>query len=206
VWQATVNRKKRTVCLLLAHRRLAQCYRRGMKQSGFTLIELLVTVSVVGVLAALAMPGLQAFVLKRAVESAADTLVSDMRQARSEAVKRSTRVVICASSNGTSCTGSGALWKSGWMIYVPSNANGDFTTGDEIVKVQQELTSITSIADTDGTSRYRFIYESSGSAKASSQTFVVTPAGDAVAGTTRLICISNNGRAGIKAAGSSSCA
>lgn len=174
------------------------------QQYGFTLIELLVTVSVVAVLASLAAPSMTTMISKRSAEAAADALVSDMRLTRSEAVKRSTRVVICASADGTSCVGAGALWRNGWIIYVPSASNGNFTSGDEIVKVQDAMSSIASIADTDGTSRYRFIFEATGWAKSSSQTFVVTPNGGSSAAT-RLICVSNNGRAGIKPQGTSSC-
>ena len=174
-------------------------------QSGLTLVELMITVVVVAVLASLAVPSMRTMLVKRSVEAAADALVSDLRFARSEAVKRSARVVVCGSSNGTSCFGTGALWKDGWIIYVPSLANGNFTAGDEIVRVQSAFSSIEAIADSDGTSRYRFIFEPTGSAKSSSQTFFITPTGTIPAGSTRIVCVSNNGRAGIKPQGSTSC-
>lgn len=120
------------------------------RHSGFTLVELLITVAVAAVLASLAVPSFRTLLLKRSVQSAADTLVSDMRFARAEALKRSARVTICASSNGTSCAGAGGQWSSGWMVFVPSAANGNFTAGDEIVRVQDALPSIASIADAGG--------------------------------------------------------
>lgn len=169
------------------------------------MVELLITVAIVAVLASMAVPSFRTMLVKRSVDSAADTLASDLRFARSEAVKRSNRVTVCASANGTSCTGSGALWKDGWIVFVPSAANGDFTTGDEIVRVQDMLPSIASIAPSTGTTLTQFVYQPTGWAKAANQTFIITPSGGVPAGSTRLVCVSINGRAAIRSKGSSSC-
>jgi len=175
------------------------------RQAGFTLIELLITVAIVAVLASLAVPSFRTLLLKRSVQSAADTLVSDMRYARSEALKRSARVTICASSNGTSCAGAGGLWSSGWIVFIPSNVNGNFTAGDEIVRVQDALPSIASIANAGGTSVPQFEYEPTGWAKAATQTFIVTPTGSVPAGVVRVVCVSMQGRAGIRPLGDTGC-
>jgi len=175
-------------------------------QSGFTLVELMVTVSIAAVLASLAVPSFQTMLVKNSVRSAADALVSDIRFARSESVKRTTNVSICASSNGTSCFGAEALWQNGWIVFVDFDGDGIVDAGDQIVRVQDGLPAIASIAASDGTSQYRFRFQPTGWAKAASQTFIVTPTGRDVTGLTRLICISNQGRAGIRAQGSASCA
>ena len=177
---------------------------RGMKhsQSGFTLVELMVTVAIGVVLASLAVPGFQTMLSGRQVESAIDTLASDFRYARSEAIRRTNRVTICASSNGTSCTEAGGLWRDGWIIFVDDNGDSTVDAGEDIVRVQGTLPGIAAIAATNGTSRSSFVFQPTGWAQSASQTFLVTPSGS---GTARLLCISNKGRPGIRPKGDTSC-
>lgn len=171
------------------------------------MVELLITVAIVAVLASMAVPSFRTMLVKRSVDAAADTLVSDLRFARSEAVKRSSQVTVCAASNGTSCTGTGALWKDGWIVFVDFDGDGsvDAGDGDQIVRVQDVLPSIASIAAANGSSKFQFSYQPTGWAKAATQTFIITPSGDVPAGSTRLICVSISGRAGLRPRGDTSC-
>jgi type IV fimbrial biogenesis protein FimT len=80
---------------------------------GFTLIELMVTIAVLGVLFAVAIPGFQRIVVNNRMASQANDLISALSLARSEAVKRAANVTVCASSNGSTCTGT---WAQGWIV------------------------------------------------------------------------------------------
>ncbi len=175
------------------------------RQSGFTLIELLVVVAIVAVLISLATPSFRSLLVSRSVQSAADALVGDLRFARSEAVKRTNTVVVCSSSNGASCLAS-ASWKDGWVVFVDSDDDGTIDAGEEILRVQQALSNIASIASlTPGSDLPKFIYRSLGWAKAATQTFVITPAGSGSASATRLVCVSVTGRAALRAKEDTSC-
>jgi type IV fimbrial biogenesis protein FimT len=63
-------------------------------QRGFTLIELLTTVTVMGVLLGIGVPGLGELMTTNRIASQTNEFVSTLNLARSEAVKYSTQVVV----------------------------------------------------------------------------------------------------------------
>lgn len=74
---------------------------------GFTLAELLVTITVIGILASLAVPSFREFIAAQRVKNASFNIMSALTLARSEALKRNANVTI---------TPSGGAWASGWTI------------------------------------------------------------------------------------------
>lgn len=82
-------------------------------QHGFTLIELLVTISIFAILAAIAVPAFDSIALSSKLNSIANNFVGSAQLARSEAIKRNATVTLCASSDGSTCTGA---WKDGWIV------------------------------------------------------------------------------------------
>jgi type IV fimbrial biogenesis protein FimT len=87
-------------------------------QKAFTLIELLVTICVLGILFSLAVPSFKEQILNSKATALAEDVTTRINQARYEAIKRATRVTICASSNSTSttptCTGN---WTDGYIVF-----------------------------------------------------------------------------------------
>jgi type IV fimbrial biogenesis protein FimT len=93
-------------------------------QTGLTLIELLIVIAIGAILASLAAPSFSSFINNTTQSSAMTQLVSDLNRARGEAIKRNSRVLICARNTaGTDCV-NGASWQSGWLICYDANQNG----------------------------------------------------------------------------------
>jgi type IV fimbrial biogenesis protein FimT len=94
-------------------------------ETGFTLIELIVTISIVGVLAALAIPSFTSTITSNRLTTATNQVVSALNLARSEAVKHGTTVIV-TELNTNACTNPSATaqWEGGWDVYIDINGNG----------------------------------------------------------------------------------
>ena len=90
---------------------------------GFTLIELVTTLTIAGILMAIAAPSLFGFLASNRLTSQVNELMADITLSRSEAIKRNTATGICASTTGTGCT-SGGNWASGWIVYYVDPTTG----------------------------------------------------------------------------------
>ncbi|MFA6061536.1 MAG: GspH/FimT family protein [Gallionella sp.] len=98
------------------------------QQAGVTMMELMVVVAIAAILAAVAVPSFNGFINQTAQDSTVSQLVSDMNRARSEAIKRNTRMLICVrDAAGTDC-GNGTNWQNGWLICYDTNEDGTCDT------------------------------------------------------------------------------
>ncbi len=95
--------------------------------SGFTLIELMVTIAIVGIFASIALPSFSQLIENNRISTATNELVTNLMLTRSEALKRSNNVTICASTNQTSCSGS-TDYSAGWIVFLDCDSNGTITT------------------------------------------------------------------------------
>lgn len=110
------------------------------RQKGFTLIELLIVIAIAAVLAAIGGPAMGTFIKNNRLQSKTHAMMADILEARSEAVTRKKRIVMCRSGDSTagtpSCGGSANDWGSGgYIMFVDENANSTFDNGtDELLR------------------------------------------------------------------------
>ena len=152
--------------------------RSNSHSQGFTLIELLVTVAILGIVAVIAAPSLQNFVLNNRIRSQAAALTSSLAFARTEAITRSTRVVTCPGTVSEddlagglkTCECGGEKWESGWLVFVDKNGN-ETCEVDELLEVHSPLDgSATTLRGSDNVEfKVSFFYDG----RAQSRTFVL---------------------------------
>jgi type IV fimbrial biogenesis protein FimT len=87
------------------------------KSAAFTLVELMVALAIVGILLATAAPNTRAFLAAAELRERSEALMRSLSVARSEAIKRGTRVDICPSTDREHCAPS-ATWEAGWLTFV----------------------------------------------------------------------------------------
>lgn len=140
------------------------------KAAGFTLIELLVTMLVAGILMAIAVPNFRITIQNNRLSNQLNTLLSGMIYSRSEAIKRNTNVVICASSDQLTCSGSTTGWTNGWIVYytpLPSSATAPIPapTSSEIIRQYPALTGGNTLKSDSNATNGQIVFQSTGMTK-----------------------------------------
>lgn len=97
----------------------------GKKQQGLTLVELMVTLAVAIILISVGMPLFTGMAANNRTTAQANELVTALKLARSEAVKRSAAVT---------ARGTGGSWNAGWSVFVDANADGVLDAGEEVLR------------------------------------------------------------------------
>lgn len=169
----------------------------NQNQQGITLIELLVAMSILTILLAVGVPSFSQFTANSRLESYANTLFSHMSLARSEAVKRNARVVVCKSSDNSTCAGSGD-WSQGWIVFVDLNNDASVAGDEQIITTMPALAAGYSFTGNANISSY-ISYDNQGIPKLigggfQAGTFTLCPATPAPSGNGRSVILSSSGR------------
>lgn len=98
----------------------------------------MVVLAVLASLVYAALPAVQGMVHSAGLAAAARDMLSDLQQARSEALRRNRRVAMCKSADGVQCAASGG-WEQGWILFHDENGNGAVDDGDDIVARREAL-------------------------------------------------------------------
>ena len=135
------------------------------RDNGFTLIELMVTMAVIVVLLAVGVPAFKSFVKNNRVIAETGKVIIAMQVVRSEAVKRGSGAVICASTDQATCSAD-TDWTTGWITFSDldqdANLDGDgscTTDADQLSKecILRINTALENVSLTSGDDNVQFL-------------------------------------------------
>jgi type IV fimbrial biogenesis protein FimT len=174
---------------------------------GFTLAELLISLAVMAILLALAVPAFSEVMVSSRLTTLANGFLSNLYLARSEAIKRNSRAVLCKSASGLACSDSGG-WHQGWILFHDANNNAALDANEAVILTQSALPSGFKLSGNTPVSGY-ISYSPTGAAKKTSgadQFGTLTLCNEASSsGDARKIVISITGRSRIQKLSLSSC-
>ena len=166
-------------------------------QNGFSLTELLVTTTMISILSGIGVPSMSEFVKNERLTTQINTLVGHLALARSQAVTLAQPVSVCASSDLATCSSND--WADGWLVYVDADTSGDFSNGDELLRVHEALSGNSTLSSTAGSA---ITFDDRGFVPGSAGSFSLCD--NRGVGYLKSITISNTGR--VRRGGSASCA
>ena len=165
---------------------------------GFSLVELIITLTIAGILMAIAVPGIQNFVSSNRLTSQVNELMANISISRSEAIKRAVTTGVCVTaSGGSSCVTSGN-WANGWLVYYvcPTGDPSGCTAGNNVaLKIHEALggsNTLTAPADA-------IVFSKSGllsSPSSGTRQFTLT---DTKNSASRIVCLAATGRPAMSA-------
>lgn len=128
---------------------------RPCRARGLTLVELLIGISMLSILVALAAPDFGGWLRSYRLTLQSNDFTSALAYARSEAVRRGTRVALCKSANplapNPACTTAGS-WTAGWLVFadnvhVAGNAAGTVDGTDTVLRIGEAMQGAAITAD-----------------------------------------------------------
>ncbi|MHB8482950.1 MAG: GspH/FimT family pseudopilin [Nitrospiria bacterium] len=103
------------------------------KSSGFTLIEIVVALSIITILATMAVPSLLVFIRSNRVAGQSSDFLTALALARNEAITRGAWVGV-APTNPAGNANTNNEFGKGWNVFIDVNANNVFDAGDTILR------------------------------------------------------------------------
>ena len=133
---------------------------------GISIVELVVSLAIVAILATTGVPAFSSFIQSNRLNESSFDMLATINLARTEAVKRRTRVLLCRSADPTlptpSCGGSANTWTTGWLVFASGDSNSTYEAGTDTLLGIGLVDSSNVTVITNGTSNNNLEYNSDG--------------------------------------------
>jgi type IV fimbrial biogenesis protein FimT len=104
---------------------------------GVTLLELIVTVSITSILASIAIPNFNDFVIKMRVNNEISQLHRMLLFTRNIAINNGQKTILCPLENNGQCT---TNWQNKLSVFIDTNNNKLFDGDEKILKIRAKIT------------------------------------------------------------------
>jgi len=107
--------------------------------SGFTIPEIMITLGIVAIVLSVAVPSMSSMIKDNRLATQLNRVVADIHLARSEAVKRDVRVILCRSAAPNAptpvCGGTEQVWDTGYIIFADDGkySNNVYNSGTDVL-------------------------------------------------------------------------
>jgi type IV fimbrial biogenesis protein FimT len=155
---------------------------------GFTLTELLIALAIAGILAMIGAPAMSGLLARTRDASTEAAVATTLRHARTAAVMRNARVLVCPSRDGHRCN-PGDDWQHGWIVAKDSDHDGQPDTDASLITVQSAMPVGTRVVTSIG--RGQLAFHPNGGAGGSNVRFTICHAN---ARTGKAVIVANSGR------------
>lgn len=156
---------------------------------GFTFIEIITTLSVASILLAVGVPSFKSTIQNNRMSTARNSITTQLNMARSEAVTRSTSVVLCPSADGLDCKNT-MIWDEGIIMFTDNNKSGHFDSGEKLLRFVNISSGSILIRTTIG--RKKAVFDAQGFSQGHNVTFTFCDTNNQI--DPRAVIVSNSGR------------
>ncbi len=163
-------------------------------QHGFTLAELLITLAIAGVLAMVGAPAMGNLLARTRDAGSQSAVVNTLRHARSAAIMRNARVLVCPSRNGRQCN-PGDDWQHGWLVAKDADHDGQPDADAPLIIAQSPMPLGTRVITSAG--RGQLAFHPNGGAGGSNASFTICHAN---AREGKEVIVANSGRVRVESA------
>lgn len=144
--------------------------RMGFSQRAHSLIETMMVLVILSAVVSQGVPAMNQMVATVRLRASMTAMMTALRLARYEAIRRNARVVVCKSANGTACTSDGG-WEQGWLVFFDDNNNLLIDADELVLYVEKAMPANIRISGNEPVRTY-LSYTANGRAKLVSGAFL----------------------------------